>query len=242
MSYTDRKELKFLVDYKTFAGILRFIEPFTIPDRHAGKSGTYLVNSLYFDTFNNKAYWDKIDGEKIRKKIRIRSYLDSQTGKALSTILEVKKKNDRTVYKEKIRLPFEEAFALVQSGNPDALPKKNFSETGRRAVDDVLLLKYKYDLLPKIVVCYERKPLVDKYNPKTRITFDFNVRYRTVDFNTENPEMECFAVPRNRVIVEVKHSGPMPVWISKMVGIFGLQPTTVSKYCEAAGKAFGFDK
>ena len=39
----------------------------------------YPVRSLYFDSINNKDYYEKMAGNEVRKKIRIRSY-DAEMG------------------------------------------------------------------------------------------------------------------------------------------------------------------
>lgn len=236
MSYTDRKENKFLLDYPTYARLLPFVEQFATPDIHSNKRGTYIINSLYFDTPTNRFFWEKIDGEKTRRKVRIRSYIESESGKPLSTLLEIKKKDKWTVYKEKAHLPFREAFAVATTGSLNGLAAKNFSPSEKKALDDVIFLYYKYNLRPVIQIAYERKPFLDRNNPKVRVTFDFNVKYRAMDFDTENAEMDCFAISPHLIVMEVKYSGQVPLWVSAMTQRFNLQLTTVSKYCEAMGK------
>ena len=46
-------------------------------DSHAGPDGTYWVNSLYFDTPEDKAFLQKIHGVNEREKFRIRYYGDA---------------------------------------------------------------------------------------------------------------------------------------------------------------------
>ena len=232
MIYTDRCELKYLIDYKTYKEIIKFASHFTVKDRNAGKGGTYMVNSLYYDTTDNRLYFEKINGEKTRKKIRIRSYFDSKNGKLLRTILEIKKKDKSTVYKEKIKLNFDDAVKLIETSNIGKYTK-TVSASDKRALDDTLYLKYKLGLRPKIMIAYERQALFDKYTPSVRLTFDSNVCYRTCDLTNNYIPTEKYAIPRNLMILEIKYSKYLPIWITKLIQAFDLTPTTVSKYCAA---------
>ena len=233
MSYTDRGELKFLIDYRKYCKLLEYIRPYTEPDKFAGTNGTYLVSSVYYDTPGNRFYWEKIDGEKVRKKVRIRSYLDSKTCKPLHTILEVKKKDDRNVYKAKAEMDFSDAVTILNGPSTEKLHSKKFSVKEKTAIDDVLYLRHKFGLQPKIMVAYERQAFYDSASHNTRLTFDLNVGYRTVDLRNPDPQTSRYAIPPNLVVLEVKYKKFMPVWTMNMIRIFDLRLTTVSKYCEA---------
>ena len=71
----NRHELKYLVDWKTYNRLIRQIAPFTNPDSFSGENNGYSILSLYYDNANYDCYYSKIDGEKIRQKLRIRWYL-----------------------------------------------------------------------------------------------------------------------------------------------------------------------
>lgn len=236
MIFTNRFERKFLIEYPTYKKILEYIDPFVEKDSFFAKSGRYLVNSLYFDTYAKKFYWEKVEGEKERRKIRIRSHLDAETGKLYKTALEVKKKDDLNVFKEKVAMSFKDAYNLVETGDVSSIHSK-LSKKDKRAVDDAIFLKYKYGIKPEIIVCYERQAFYDKYNPRTRLTFDFNVRFRTTNFNTEDIETENYAIPPYLVILELKYNNHMPVWLTKMIQVFSLRTTTISKYCESVNNS-----
>ena len=232
MSYTDRGELKFLIDYQTYGAILKYIGPFTERDSNVGKSGSYILCSLYYDTKNNKFYWEKVEGEKIRRKVRIRTYIESESGKALATMLEVKKKDDRNVYKNKVVVEFDDALTFMDTGNADCF-KRRLSDSERATLDNIIYLKYKFGLEPKIMIKYEREPFFDRYVRSTRLTFDKNVSYRTVDLRTRGGGTCEFAIPPNLMVLEIKYRRMLPFWVADMIRRFSLRLVTVSKYCEA---------
>jgi len=236
MMVTDRRELKFLINYSTYKKMLEYVKPFTQKDIFFDASGKYLVNSLYYDSPGNKFYWDKIEGEKIRKKVRIRSHF-KDSGELARTAIEIKMKNNLNVFKEKAIMSFDDAVSLIENSSVDDIVKKNFSASQKRAIDEAIFLKHKYDIKPKILICYERQAFFDKYNPRTRITFDFNIKYRTIDLTTEKTEMENFTIEPNIIVLEIKYNGHMPYWISSMIQNFDLNLTTFSKYCESVNSS-----
>ena len=44
------------------------------PDKNAGRSGEYVVRSLYFDDYSDSCLYDNINGTDPREKFRIRIY------------------------------------------------------------------------------------------------------------------------------------------------------------------------
>ena len=72
----SRYEFKFLLNTAKAQLIENEIKNFMILDSNASKNQNkkYFVRSLYFDTPNYANFYEKVDGIKIRKKFRIRSY------------------------------------------------------------------------------------------------------------------------------------------------------------------------
>ena len=68
-----RAELKYTVAAAESRMLAARMAAFMERDIHGGKTG-YLVRSLYFDNFYNKALREKLDGVGIREKFRIRCY------------------------------------------------------------------------------------------------------------------------------------------------------------------------
>ena len=74
MEHGLRHEYKYLIS-RADAELLKLRLPhFMERDPHAGETGRYTIRSLYFDDFNNTAYYDKTDGVNYRAKYRIRFY------------------------------------------------------------------------------------------------------------------------------------------------------------------------
>jgi len=50
------------------------MEPLVDFDANAGRDGSYKVASLYYDSPDLRCYWEKLDVEKVRRKLRVRTY------------------------------------------------------------------------------------------------------------------------------------------------------------------------
>ena len=69
----NRYELKYLLDRSAVARVRPELS-FRLDADPYGDAGSYLVWSRYYDTYDLRCYWEKIDGIKFRRKLRIRHY------------------------------------------------------------------------------------------------------------------------------------------------------------------------
>ena len=87
-----RKEYKYLVPNDLLPDLRRALKPFLSLDDFAMQRDKkeYTVRSIYYDTKTLEFYFEKIEGYKIRKKIRIRGYNQLLGEKVV--FLEIKRK------------------------------------------------------------------------------------------------------------------------------------------------------
>lgn len=45
-----------------------------VRDSHVGENGCYHIRSLYFDNYQDRAFWEKVNGGDAREKFRLRCY------------------------------------------------------------------------------------------------------------------------------------------------------------------------
>ena len=109
-----RTELKHIITKIDALMIRTRVKPFLKPDPNAGKDGKYLIRSLYFDTAEDKAVRDKIDGVAIREKYRIRFYDHNHQ----LIRLEKKSKWNGSASKSGTLVTKEQVLELIH-GNPD---------------------------------------------------------------------------------------------------------------------------
>src|SRR3990167_2549007 len=105
-AFSNRYELKYVIDLQTYFKIKREISQLFKYDSSAGDSGKYGITSVYFDTANLDFFWEKIDGEENRIKIRLRTYshnsLQTNGKNKQEVFLEIKKKKNKNIYKKRV--------------------------------------------------------------------------------------------------------------------------------------------
>lgn len=190
----------------------------------------YLVNSLYFDTPDRSDFYDKLGGYFDRKKIRVRIYDTTLTNNTPEIWLEKKIKNNMSVSKKRLFISQEEYSGLISgfyhpilSGNHD-----------RKTCGEIMTSVIRDRMRPIVAVSYKRKPLVSQHKSDVRITFDYDInacyssdlRYNHI----------TYPVLGDTVVMEVKYSTILPLWIGKIIHSFGVSRDAYSKYALSVDK------
>lgn len=214
-----RNELKYSIndlDDRIVSSRLRKIFPH---DKHAGSTGSYRINSLYFDTPNDKALRQKIDGVSHREKFRIRYYNDD-----ISFIkLEKKLKMDRKNAKFSSKLT---AYEVEKIMNKEI----DFLLNSEDELKIEFYTKLRAQLLkPVTVVVYEREAF--SFSPgNVRMTMDRNLRTMTSPHHFLDPDAKLFDVERDFSIFEVKYDEYLPDIVKMAVQIPNRRSKENSKY------------
>lgn len=189
-------------------------------DRHNGSKG-YLVRSLYFDTIQERDFYEKEDGLELRRKIRLRVY---SPGDEFAS-LEMKQKQGENQRKRSLRVTREDAEALIR-GQYSVLLKYH-GDFAKECYGMLNLYCYR----PKSIVEYRRKAFVADEN-KIRLTLDSEIVATESDFRIFAPNLNMYPVMDHyEVVLEVKYNGFLLTYIKDAVSRFGKIPTSVSKYC-----------
>ena len=130
-------------------------------DSH-GSDGGYGVWSVYYDTPRLRFYWEKIEGLRFRRKLRIRHYGDRFTVDDDTTVfVEIKQRVNRVTQKRRVALPYRQALATVRRA---AMPEEHDAGPGA-FVEEVLELVAGLDLRP---VVDDRLPAGGVRRPRRR--------------------------------------------------------------------------
>ncbi len=231
----NRFELKYLVPVEQAAQIRDELAERMERDAHSPVGG-YGVWSLYYDTPQLRFYWEKIEGLKFRRKLRIRHYgdLDGVTD-ASPVCVEVKQRVNRVTQKRRITLPYGVARQLC-----DGRELVPHSVRERAFVEEVLELIVRLNLRPAAITGYQREALVGRdADTGLRVTLDRRVRGRDRDFHfgTERPENR-FTIPPHLAVMEIKVNERTPYWITDLAARRNLNLVRVSKYVQSI-EAFG---
>ncbi|BDH67949.1 VTC domain-containing protein [Streptomyces sp. PLM4] len=231
----NRFELKYLVPVEQAAQIRDELAERMERDAHSPVGG-YGVWSLYYDTPQLRFYWEKIEGLKFRRKLRIRHYgdLDGVTD-ASPVCVEVKQRVNRVTQKRRITLPYGVARQLC-----DGRELVPHSVRERAFVEEVLELIVRLNLRPAAITGYQREALVGRdADTGLRVTLDRRVRGRDRDFHfgTRTPENR-FTIPPHLAVMEIKVNERTPYWITDLAARRNLNLVRVSKYVQSI-EAFG---
>ena len=91
----QRYELKYLLDRDQAQSVKAALLRYVTPDGFTAGRSSYSITSLYYDTPDYKAYWDKIDGHQYRRKVRVRVYGDGPVRPSTPVFVEIKQRLDR---------------------------------------------------------------------------------------------------------------------------------------------------
>lgn len=216
-----RNELKFLCTEQDLYLIENKIRHVCRLDANAGAGGTYSVRSLYFDTHDDRCYYENQAGVDDRKKYRIRIYNDD-----INVIkLECKYSLHGKKAKESCRITRGQCDILTGRSELQKAFRQPFSvcrdDMEKGGEDRQLLLRFLseknlYLLTPKIIVDYRRTPYVYPAG-NVRITFDRAIRSSpaTEGFPAGNPTFRSI-LPENVHILEVKYDEFIPAAILEL--------------------------
>ncbi len=194
------------------------------PDRHA-ENGSYLVDSLYFDTAADKALREKLDGVNVREKFRIRFY----NGDSSFIRLEKKSKVNGLCAKQSAPVTVAEVQALLDG------------DTAWMAQSDAPLIRELYakmraGLMPKAIVSYTREPFVFPAG-NVRVTLDYNIRSSLDCRSFLDPERISLPTGGDSIVLEVKWDEFLPDVIRDTVQLPDCRSTAFSKY--AVSRIYG---
>lgn len=228
-----RSEIKYYIQPMMVQPILEQCRTYIEHDEHSlnRPDCRYTIRSLYYDSPKLDFYWEKLDGIKVRRKLRIRTY--NEYNRDSVAFLEIKRRYGTAIVKERAKYNFDELVKIMSSPENIWLTYEqsaNHSLILGKWVDNIV----RWSLEPTILVVYEREPYVGRFKDENdvRITFDYNVRARY----TESPD-EIFRednmtpVVFDRIILELKFNHFMPKWMRRMVQMMNLKQRSISKYC-----------
>jgi len=215
-----RHELKHEITYADVLSIRMRLTAVASPDKNA-KDGKYLIRSLYFDSNNDKALKEKIDGVNRREKFRIRLYNND------TSLIKLEKKSKINGLGTKYSAPLTKEQAQKIVDNDIEWMK----DSEHSLIKELYIKMCSQGLRPKTIVDYVREPFV--FGPgNVRVTIDSNIKtgLDCTDFLNE----ECVMVPAGdeHIILEVKWDEFLPEIIKDIVMIPTTRAGAFSKYAQ----------
>jgi len=213
---TFRHEYKYVIPYEEMLFLRSKLDKLLDIDRcYDG----YMIRSLYFDSIDDVDYYDKLNGEMNRKKIRLRIY--DPNGDLVK--LELKAKYDYHQLKESLIINKDDALELIK-GNYNIL--LNYNEDLAIRIYTILMEGY---YKPKVIIEYQRIAYMGKTT--TRITFDFEIKSSNNIDDFFNEDVNYIDdIDKKDVVLEVKFDRFLEPYISMILDKYISRNQSVSKY------------
>lgn len=216
-SVFKRYELKYLLTLDQKVRVLKAMAPYMKLDKY----GRTTIRNLYYDTDTYLLIRRSIEKPTYKEKLRIRSYNKASPDSAV--FVEVKKKYKNVVYKRRLSLSEREATAWVSGGE---YPR----ERTQIADEIAYFLDYYGSLHPTVFLSYEREAYYEKSGGDFRVTFDDTVLCRQDDLSLVSDVRGTSILPEGHVLMEIKCSGGIPLWMAAVLSEERIYKTSFSKY------------
>ncbi len=215
-----RYELKYMLTQQQKAQIVHAMEPYMKLDEY----GRTAIRNIYFDTDTFRLIRRSIEKPAYKEKLRVRSYQRSWPDDKV--FVELKKKYNSVVYKRRISMPRDQAMDWLCNGS--AVPAQS------QIADEIEYLRDYYETLrPAVFLSYEREAYYALDGSDFRVTFDDKILYRERELTLGGEVYGTPLLEKGRVLMEVKTSGGLPLWMTQVLSQQQIFKTTFSKYAEA---------
>ena len=212
-----RYEIKYMLTVEQKNRLVQVMEPYMQIDKY----GRTTIRNIYFDTDNYRLIRRSIEKPDYKEKLRVRSY---QTADDNSPVfVELKKKFNGVVYKRRISMTEREAMAWICEGAP---PPKETQIT--REID--YFCSYYGNMRPAVYLSYEREAYFEKNGGDFRVTFDDNIFCRQSDMSLRSEPYGDRILDDGLVMMELKCSGGIPLWMAHALSELKLSKASYSKY------------
>ena len=212
-----RFELKYLLSAEQKAQLLEAMQPYMALDQY----GRSIIRNLYYDTDSRRLIRRSLEKPAYKEKLRVRSY--SRADGDSHVFVELKKKYQSVVYKRRMVLPEKQAHDWLNG----AAPCPQDSQISR----EIDYFRDFYETLrPAVFLSYEREAYYALDGGDFRLTLDENILYRENDLSLE---AEVYGTPllnKGRVLMELKTSGGIPLWMTHFLTRQHICKTSFSKY------------
>lgn len=212
-----RYELKYMLTLEQKEKVLEAMKPYMELDKY----GRTTIRNLYYDTDTYLLIRRSIERPSYKEKLRVRSY--SQATSDSTVFVELKKKYKRVVYKRRISLPEEEAMEWLGR-------EQHCSKNSQISKEVDYFLDYYETLHPAVFLSYEREAYYTKEKSDFRVTFDDTILCRQEELSLRSEVYGTPILPEGMVLMEIKCSGGIPLWMTYVLSKEHIYKTSFSKY------------
>ena len=210
-----RYEKKYLITEAQYESLIGDINQSISPDDF----GEYTVQNLYFDTDNWDIIRTSIEKPLYKEKMRLRCYDASERKQKL--FLELKKKYRGIVYKRRVAIPEKQLHTDIID-----VVKQDATQISQELSFHLL----HNPVCEKMYLSHKRVAFKGVEEKGLRITFDRDIRYRVQALGFVKPDKGKVILPPDIIVMEIKVTGGMPLWLTNALSKNRVFPRSFSKY------------
>lgn len=219
----ERYEKKYMLDQVQYSLLRQALKEKMQEDQY----GLHTIGNIYYDTEDYELIRTSLEKPVYKEKLRLRSY--GTPRKDSVVFVELKKKYAGVVYKRRTGMELSQAQEYLKKGmRPDTQEPQILNEI------DWFLKQHMVSA--KIYIAYDRIALAGKEDASLRITFDRNLRYRRTMLDLSRGDWGHELLEEGKILMEVKISQAMPLWLSRQLSKLEIYPVSFSKYGECYRK------
>lgn len=212
-----RHELKYMLTTEQKEEILKVMETYMSLDSY----GRTTIRNLYFDADDYRLIRHSIEKPVYKEKLRIRSYQKAEPNSQV--FVELKKKYKHVVYKRRISMKEKEAMKWL-------CDRKAEHHELQISEEVEYFMEYYKTLHPTVFLSYEREAYYAKDGSDFRVTFDDNILCRETKLALREDVGGVPILEEGKVLMEIKCSGGIPLWMTHALTEERIYKTSFSKY------------
>jgi len=212
-----RYELKYMLTAEQKVSILEAMKSYMELDRY----GRTTIRNLYFDTEDYRLIRHSIEKPAYKEKLRIRSYRKADPDSQV--FVELKKKYKHVVYKRRISMTEQAAMEWLYD-------RKTEHHEMQISEEVEYFMEYYKTLHPTVFLSYEREAYYAKDGSDFRVTFDDKILCRENDLSLQADAGGVPILEEGKVLMELKCSGGIPLWMTHALAEEKIYKTSFSKY------------
>jgi len=228
----QRFELKYIVNEEVALAVREFVRLYLEIDEYGATQPnlSYPIHSLYLDSDELTTYWETINGNKNRFKLRLRFY---ENQPAAPVYFEIKRRENDAILKQRGAVRRGAVDWLIAGHLP--APEHLISNEPKQlvALQRFSQLMNHIHARPKAHVSYLREAWISPRNNAVRVTMDRAVKCDPDPTLSLSGEMKnpVLVFGRN-VVLELKFSGRFPDWFRELARVYGLVQCSAAKYAD----------
>ena len=199
------------------------IAPYMDSDPHNVDGKPYMICNLYYDGADDHVIRESVQLPKYKEKLRLRCY-GIPTEDSM-VFLELKKKQNGVGTKRRTKLRYGDLKHYLETGiHPEGL-----SYIDEQVLREIDYYRSHESVEPRVYVSYLRNAYYGKEDPSFRLTLDSDILTRRYDLDLSLGRHGSPILTEGTTLLEVKFSGAVPLWFSRIMSDLGLSFHTFSK-------------